>query len=195
VLFVCFELHLPSRRQQHPKCQSAILLVFLPFFCELHSSATPTNKTLTELAVAIQTAISLQLFNIWHMFLNHFLTMINIITSQNSDLSSRTTLYSDYVMGGQVFDMIFKKYFCYPMTTILLKMQFVKIIVQNIIKWWWMKIILTKNSSLCLACGSFYEDALLYWWGHTCSILVRPHLQYKHTNESFCAFSLKEHSK
>jgi hypothetical protein len=40
------------------------------------------------------------------MFINYFLTMIDIITSQNSDLTSCTTLYSDCVMGGKVFDII-----------------------------------------------------------------------------------------
>jgi hypothetical protein len=155
---------------------------FLPFFCKLHSSSNPTNKTLTELVMEIQTAQSPQLFKIWHMFINCFLTMINIITSQNSDLSSWTTLYSDYVMGGEVFDTIFKKYLCYPMTATLLKMQFFKLIIQNIVKWWWMKIILTKNSRLCLACGCFYEDAVVYWCGgHTCSISIQ-------TRVFFCSF-------
>ena len=112
----------------------------------------------------IQTALSLslQLFKIWHMLTNYFLTMINIITSRNSDLSSWTTLYSDYVMGGQVFDMIFKKYLCYPMTVMLLKMYFLKLIIKNIIKWWWMKIIFWQRIRACVWRVAVFMRMLLY---------------------------------
>jgi len=60
--------------------------------------------------------------------------MINIATSQIINIFSWTILYSDYVMDDEVFDTIFKKYLCCPMTAILLKMQIFNLILQNTIK-------------------------------------------------------------
>ena len=52
VLFVWVDLHVSLCRQQHPKCERAIRLVYPPSFCKLRTSCSPTNKKLMELVLA-----------------------------------------------------------------------------------------------------------------------------------------------
>jgi hypothetical protein len=58
VLFVWVDVHVSLRRQQIPKCERAISLVYPSFFCKLRSSSNSTNKNLAELSPKIQTAVS-----------------------------------------------------------------------------------------------------------------------------------------
>ena len=46
VLFVSVDLRLSLLRQQHPKCQPAIRLLYPSFFCKLRTSSKPTNQNL-----------------------------------------------------------------------------------------------------------------------------------------------------
>jgi len=43
---VSVDIHASLCEWQHPKCQPAVRLVYLPFFCKLHSSSKPTTKIL-----------------------------------------------------------------------------------------------------------------------------------------------------
>jgi hypothetical protein len=51
------DIHVSSCWQHHPYCERAIRLVYPPFFCTLRSSYRPTNKTLVELGLDIQTVL------------------------------------------------------------------------------------------------------------------------------------------
>jgi hypothetical protein len=57
MLFVWVDLHVSLCRQQHPKCERVICLVYLPFFLKLCSSSKPTNKNVKELCLEIQTTV------------------------------------------------------------------------------------------------------------------------------------------
>jgi hypothetical protein len=59
VLFAWVHVHVSLCRQQIPKCERAIRLVYPNLFCKLRSSFNPTNKNLTELSQKIQTAVIL----------------------------------------------------------------------------------------------------------------------------------------
>ena len=50
VSFIWVDLYVSSCGQQHPKCETAIRLMYLPLFYKLHSSSNPTNKNLHRYA-------------------------------------------------------------------------------------------------------------------------------------------------
>ena len=56
-LFVSVDLHLSLCWQQHTKSEQAIRLVYPPLIRKLRSSPNPTNKSLTELGLKIQTTV------------------------------------------------------------------------------------------------------------------------------------------
>ena len=72
VLFVSVDLHLSLCWQQHTKSEQAIRLVYPPFVCKLRSSSSPTNKSIKEFGLGIQTALFRHSFRIRHMFIRTF---------------------------------------------------------------------------------------------------------------------------
>ena len=43
------DVHVSVSGQQHPKCERAIRLMYLPFFCKILSLSNPTNKNLSQI--------------------------------------------------------------------------------------------------------------------------------------------------
>jgi hypothetical protein len=69
------------------KREPEIRLVYPPSLCKLRSSSKPTNQNVTQLYLQIQTALSLSVTIQNLTRANFYLTMIDNVTSQNTDLT------------------------------------------------------------------------------------------------------------
>jgi hypothetical protein len=87
VLLAWVDILVSSCWQQRPHCETAIRLLYPPFFCTLRPSSNPTNKNLTELVRILK-----QLYLGNHSKIDTclyklcFLAKTDTITSKNIDL-------------------------------------------------------------------------------------------------------------
>jgi hypothetical protein len=84
ILRVIFDFHVYFLRAETSK----ILLVYPPFRCDLSSSSNTRNKNLKELGADIQAVFLGKQLQLDAASCEIFVTVTDIITSQNIDLSS-----------------------------------------------------------------------------------------------------------
>jgi len=86
LLFIV-DLHFPLRRKEHPKCERSVRLVYPPFFCMLRASSNPAEKNLMYQVCRFKQLCLRNHSELDMSMLTFFVTMTDIITSPNTELS------------------------------------------------------------------------------------------------------------